>query len=93
MQSDNGSPPSSQQPEVSFPEVSRSKKAEEFEITKDDAAILRELVDEFQEADLDIRTTIIAAAMAEICALRPATDPFNKVVATAVGVHVISFMH
>ena len=90
MQSDNGSQPPSRQPQVSSSPTSTSKPAV-FSINEDDAAVLRELLDKFQEADADVRNTIVVAAMAELCALRPATEPFDKLAASAVCVHMIAF--
>jgi hypothetical protein len=62
---------------------------EVFDITREDAHILEEYVEEFQEGDADLRNTIIANVMAELCALRPETFPFNKMEASKVPFHNI----
>ena len=43
--------------------------AEAFAITWEDARILEEYVEEFQEGDADLRSRIIANVMAELCGL------------------------
>jgi len=43
--------------------------AEAFAITWEDARILEEYVEEFQEGDADLRCRIIANVMAELCGL------------------------
>jgi hypothetical protein len=83
MQSDSGSQSPDHQPEVQ-PSRSDSPDLGKFKITREDADILKGMVDEFQEADADVRNTIIAAAMAELYELRPADEPFNKLEVKAV---------
>ncbi len=58
--------------------------AEAFAITREDARILEEYVEEFQEGDADLRSRIIANVMAELCGLRSDTVPFDKVEASKV---------
>jgi hypothetical protein len=70
------------------PSPSDSPNRDRFKITREDADILRGLVDEFQEADADVRNTIIAAAMAELYELRPVTEPFNKLEVKAVHLFI-----
>jgi hypothetical protein len=59
--------------------------ADVFSITREDAKILEEYVEEFQEGDTDLRNTVIANAMAELSALRPETVSFNKIEASKVS--------
>jgi hypothetical protein len=88
MQSDHGSPsPSQESPSSVAPNIPLV--AEVFSVTREDAEILAEYVEEFQEGDADLRNTIIANVMAELCVLRPDTAPFNKVDASKVAVHII----
>jgi hypothetical protein len=47
--------------------------------------ILEEYVNEFQEGDADLRNMIIANAMAELSALQPELDPFDKIDASKVS--------
>ncbi len=58
--------------------------AEAFAITWEDARILEEYLEEFQEVDADLWSRIIANVMAELCGLRSDTVPFNKVKASKV---------
>lgn len=87
MQSDDGSPSPSQQSEASLPLIAVPI-VEGFSISREDALRLEEYVEEFQSGDTDVRTKIVAAAMAELCALRPASAPFNKAEASKVGPHL-----
>ncbi len=62
-----------------------------FSITREDAQILSEYVDEFQEGDANHRANIIANAMAALIVLRPDAEPFNKGEASKVkSAHIIS---
>ena len=88
MQSDNGSPTPSGVSEDPIPQTVPPM-IEVSNITREDALILEEYVKEFQEGDADLRNTIIANVMAEICALRPETLPFNKMEASKVSFHDI----
>jgi hypothetical protein len=87
MQSDNGSPSPSQKSEIRFP-LNAPPIIETFVISCKDAILLEEYVEEFQEGDADVRNTIIATAMAELCALRPPSVLFNKMEASKVCVYV-----
>jgi hypothetical protein len=53
MQSDNGSPSPSQQSEIRFP-LNAPPIVETFVISREDAILLEEYVEEFQEGDADI---------------------------------------
>jgi hypothetical protein len=53
MQSDNGSPSPSQQSEIRFP-PNTPPIVETFVILREDAILLEEYVEEFQEGDADI---------------------------------------
>jgi hypothetical protein len=90
MQSDNSSPCISQESLSSLP-PNIPPMGDVFSITREDAAILAEYVEEFQEGDTDLRNTIIANVMAELFVLRPDTVPFNKVDASKVAIHIIIF--
>ena len=57
-----------------------------FTLTTDDINALQEYVDEFQDADAEQRSKIIANAMADIVEIRPPDDTFNKVDASKVRV-------
>jgi hypothetical protein len=59
--------------------------AEVFALTREDAKILEEYVEEFQEGNADLRNTIVANAMAELSELHPETEPFNKIEASKVS--------
>ena len=83
MQSDNDSQSPSQTSDASPPPI--SPMADVFSITRADAKILEEYVEEFQEGDADLRNTIIANAMAELSALRPEKVSFNKIEASKVS--------
>jgi hypothetical protein len=88
--SDHASPSPSGESEISSPPiVPHVAEMDTFTITRDDATILEEYVDEFQEGDADLRNTIIANVMAELCALRPEALPFNKIEATKVCFYLI----
>ncbi|KAN0136039.1 hypothetical protein V8E53_006200 [Lactarius tabidus] len=56
----------------------RKSKEDAFLITRKDSEILSEFLDEFQDGDGEIRTKIIANAMAAVFLARPDGDPFNK---------------
>jgi hypothetical protein len=49
-----------------------------FTITPQDTVILQQYLDEFQEADTNLRSKIIEKAMAELYQLRPVNTPFDK---------------
>ena len=49
-------------------------------------------VEEFQEGNTDVWTTIIVVAMAELRKVQPATTPFNKLEASKVSFHVYKVM-
>jgi hypothetical protein len=83
MQSDNGSQSPSQESGTSVSPV--PPMVEVFAITREDATILKEYVEEFQEGDADLRNTIIANAMAELSALCPELEPFDKAEASKVS--------
>jgi hypothetical protein len=87
MQSDIGSPSPSQQSEESLP-PNALPTGEAFVISPKDATILEEFIEEFKGGDEVVRSTIIATAMGQLCALRPPTVPFNKIEASRVCVHV-----
>lgn len=73
---DSSSPASSKHPNI--------PPTDGFTITREDAKILSEYVEEFQDGDADMRTTIIANAMAELAVLREDGESFNKSVASKV---------
>jgi hypothetical protein len=91
MQSDYGSLSPSQQSEEPFP-PNAPLGLKEFVLSREDAVILQEYVDEFQEGDADVRNTVIAAAMAELCSVRPPTDRFNKVEVSKVDFQGINIL-
>jgi hypothetical protein len=62
---------------------------EAFYITREDAKILEEYIEQFEEGDNDLRTTIVANAMAELSGLHPETEPFDKIEASKVSGHTI----
>jgi hypothetical protein len=85
MQSDDGSqslPRSQVHPSPVPPMV------EAFSITREDAKILEEYVEEFEEGDNDLRNTIVANAMAELSGLCPETEPFDKIEASKVSIYL-----
>jgi hypothetical protein len=49
-----------------------------FKITGEDAELLKEYLDDFQDGKADVRTKIIENAMADLVAIRPDNEPFNK---------------
>ncbi|KAN0141412.1 hypothetical protein V8E53_000657 [Lactarius tabidus] len=49
-----------------------------FMITREDSETLLEYVEEFQDSDSDMRSKIVATAMAALVMLRPSREPFNK---------------
>ena len=49
-----------------------------FTMTQQDTNILKEYLDDFQQADTGDRANIIQKAMAEIYQLRPPNSPFDK---------------
>jgi hypothetical protein len=49
-----------------------------FTLTREGTALLSEYIEEYQEGDGEMRTTIVANAMAELVLLRPPGSPFNK---------------
>jgi hypothetical protein len=64
-----------------------------FTLTREDTALLSEYIEEFQEGDADMRSTIVANAMAELVLLRPPGSPFNKDEASKVGVTLLIFVY
>jgi hypothetical protein len=91
MQSNYGSPSPSQQSEEPFP-PNALPSSKEFVISREDANMLQEYVDAFQEGDADVRNTIIAAAMAELYSLHPPTVHFNKVEVSKVDFQCINIL-
>jgi hypothetical protein len=90
MQSDNSSPsPSHESPLSIAPNVPPIP--EGFSITREDAICLAEYLEDFQEGDTDLRNTIIANVMAQLCVLRPDKELFNKVEASKVTVHMLIY--
>jgi hypothetical protein len=87
MQSDDGSQSPSQESGVSPSPV--PPMVEAFYITREDAKILEEYIEQFEEGDNDLRTTIVANAMAELSGLCPETEPFDKIEASKVSGHTI----
>jgi hypothetical protein len=83
MQSDTNSQSLSPTSDSSPPPIPPT--ADIFSITREDAKLLEEYVEEFQGGDADLRNTIIANAMAELSALRPKTASFNKIEASKVS--------
>jgi hypothetical protein len=58
--------------------------ADVFVLTREDTGLLLEYVNKFEQGDLDMRSTIIANAMAELVMLQPAGALFDKDEATKV---------
>ncbi|KAI9432718.1 hypothetical protein H4582DRAFT_2083108 [Lactarius indigo] len=76
MQSDHLSGSSAGESEVSRPSIHAL--GDRFSITSQDARILKGYVEEFQNADTEIRKTILEKAMGELYTLRPPNSTFNK---------------
>ena len=87
MQSSAGSQSPSQESGVSSPSVSPSP-VDTGTITRDDAKILQEYLDDFQDGDVDLRSRIIANALADICELREETEPFDKDAFSKVSIYI-----
>lgn len=87
MQSDVTSESPSQQSDMLLPPDAPST-GDAFVITRVDASILETFVDEFQDGNADVRSTVVATAMAELYMLRPPTSAFNKAEANKVRLHV-----
>jgi hypothetical protein len=87
MQFDNESNSSSEESEGCAP-LTVPPTVETFSITQEDATILAEHLEEFENGDADVRTTIVANVMAELWLLRPETLPFDKIEASKVLVHI-----
>ena len=66
---------------------------ETFSITREDAKILDDYLDEFQEGDADVRSAVVVTAMGEIALLQDEEAPFNKVDASRVSLHVADLMN
>jgi hypothetical protein len=49
-----------------------------FVITPQDSNVLMEHLDEFQDADTDLRTKIVDTVMGKLYVLRPDNTPFDK---------------
>lgn len=65
-----------------------------FEITQDDAGVLRDRLQEFQKADTERRSGIIQEVMARLYLLRPPNTPFDKMDASKVcGIHSSIFIN
>lgn len=88
MEDDSSTPNEESSPQSSV--HSDPPVAKAFTLTKEDIEALQEYVDEFEEADSDRRSTIIANAMADIVKGRPADEPFNKVDASKVNLQFLS---
>ncbi len=88
MQSDNGSPFRSEGLEASIPPTILPV-GDVFAITQQDASILEEYIDDFQEGNADVQNTIIANVMAELSGLHPETFAFNKVEASKVFLYIV----
>jgi hypothetical protein len=87
MESSSASQSSSKESGTPLPSPTLPPKEDTFTITKDDAKILQEYLDNFQDGDTDLQATIIANAMAELCNLRPEDEPFDKAKASQVHCH------
>jgi hypothetical protein len=72
---------------VSFPPDAPST-VDAFIITQNDARALEKYVEEFQDGNADVRSRVVAAAMADLYMLRPETSPFNKAEANKVRLHL-----
>ena len=59
-----------------------------FSISSEDAEILEEYIEEFQDADSELRTRIVANAMTQLAMLRPEDEPFDKVIANKVSLYL-----
>lgn len=60
-----------------------------FTITSRDSDILQNYLDEFQEANTNLRTIVIERAMAQLYELRPVSAPFDKKDAKKVCFHCV----
>jgi hypothetical protein len=76
MESDTNS--SSPSPSPPIPEHVDPLPTGLFTITREDSKILSEYLKEFEEGDGDMRTKIVANAMAALVMHRPAGEPFDK---------------
>jgi hypothetical protein len=91
MESDAASSVSSHSPTIS--DINEPPPSEVFVITKKDAEILSEYVDEFQDGNAEIRSKIIANAMAAMVMLRPPGEPFEKGEVSKVrAAHILLFI-
>ena len=63
---------------------------EDFYITREDLEILAEYIDEFQDADAEMWTTIVANAMAELAILWDDSQSFDKVIANEVSLFFLT---
>ena len=84
MQSSSDSQSSSQASGTPPPSPTLPSVDNEFSIDSDDAKILQEYLDKFQDGDTELRATIVANAMAELYDLRPEDAPFDKTKASQV---------
>jgi hypothetical protein len=83
MQNEYPSESSAVEPE-STPTQHAQSSNESFVITPQDAAILQQHLDDFEEADKGRRTEIIQGVMKELYEARPLGTHFNKRVASVV---------
>jgi hypothetical protein len=60
-----------------------------FSITREDAKILGEYLDEFEDGDSDLRNTIVTNAMAVLSGRHPEIESFDKIEASKVSSDII----
>jgi hypothetical protein len=90
MQSANSSDSSSGEPEIPTG-ATLHPPTNGFKLTPEDANILNEYIDEFEQADTQMRNNILEKAMGELYRLRPGNSAFDKKEAKQVcilGVHM-----
>lgn len=75
MQSTDSLNSSTGEPEL--PELTHLH-TEAFQITPNDAEVLKGYIDEFQYADTQMRNTILEKAMGDVYRHRPGNSPFDK---------------
>ena len=84
MQSDTGTESSSLHSGNAVP-LTAPLRSELFTITREDAQILEGYVEEFEDADADLRATLVRNIMAELLVLQSEDVPFNKIDASKVS--------
>ena len=59
-----------------------------FSISSEDAEILEEYIEEFQDTDSELWTRIVANAMTQLAMLWPEDEPFDKAIANKVSLYL-----